>query len=76
MNHRICWGIDTDTDQKRCIMKIEELKRKTEADISDFITKKIAELKKKTGKEVADIQFTAREKMTGLESYDIKINLI
>lgn len=25
---------------------------------------------------VADIQFTAREKMTGLESYDIKINLI
>lgn len=58
-------------------MKIEELKRKTEADISDFITKKITELKKKkTGKEVADIQFTAREKMTGLESYDIKINLI
>ncbi|HAU5067983.1 TPA: addiction module toxin, GnsA/GnsB family, partial [Citrobacter amalonaticus] len=37
-------------------MKIEELKRKTEADISDFITKKINELKKKTGKEVADIQ--------------------
>ncbi|AKE58669.1 GnsA/GnsB family addiction module toxin [Citrobacter farmeri] len=57
-------------------MKIEELTRKTEADISDFITKKIVELKKKTGKEVSDIQFTAREKMTGLESYDIKINLI
>lgn len=69
-------AIDADTDQKRCIMKIEELKSKTEADISDFIAKKIAELKKKTGKEVSDIQFTAREKMTGLEGYDIKINLI
>lgn len=28
-------------------MKIEELKSKTEADISDFIAKKIAELKKR-----------------------------
>ncbi|OUE68088.1 GnsA/GnsB family addiction module toxin [Citrobacter freundii] len=53
-------------------MNIEELKRKTETDISEFITKKIMELKKKTGKEVSDIQFTAREKMTGLESYDVK----
>ncbi|EPM1686005.1 GnsA/GnsB family addiction module toxin [Citrobacter freundii] len=57
-------------------MNIEELKRKTETDISEFINKKIMELKKKTGKEVSDIQFTAREKMTGLESYDIKITLI
>lgn len=57
-------------------MNFEDLKRKTEADISEFITKKIIELKKKTGKEVSDIQFTAREKMTGLESYDIKITLI
>ena len=57
-------------------MNVEELKTKTEADISEFITKKIVELKKKTGKEVCDIQFTAREKMTGLESYDIKITLI
>lgn len=57
-------------------MKVEDLKRKTETDISEFITKKIAELKKKTGKEVSDIQFIAREKMTGLESYDIKIKLI
>ena len=57
-------------------MSVEDLKRKTEADISEFITKKIIELKKKTGKEVSDIQFTAREKMTGLESYDIKITLI
>ena len=57
-------------------MNVEELKTKTEADISEFIKKKIVELKKKTGKEVSDIQFTAREKMTGLESYDIKITLI
>ena len=57
-------------------MNVEDLKRKTEADISEFITKKIIELKKKTGKEVSDIQFTAREKMTGLESYDIKNTLI
>ena len=57
-------------------MSVEDLKRKTEADISEFIKKKIIELKKKTGKEVSDIQFTAREKMTGLESYDIKITLI
>ncbi|HEE9940700.1 TPA: addiction module toxin, GnsA/GnsB family [Citrobacter freundii] len=57
-------------------MNVEDLKRKTEADIFEFITKKIIELKKKTGKEVSDIQFSAREKMTGLESYDIKITLI
>lgn len=57
-------------------MNIEDLKRKTEADISEFITKKIVELKKKTGKEVSDIQFSAREKMTGLETYDVKIKLI
>ncbi|WFV35137.1 addiction module toxin, GnsA/GnsB family [Citrobacter freundii] len=57
-------------------MNVEDLKRKTEADISEFITKKIIELQKKTGKEVSDIQFNAREKMTGLESYDIKITLI
>ena len=41
-------------------MNIEELKTKTEADISEYITKKIIELKKKTGKEVTSIQFTAR----------------
>ncbi|RVS65861.1 GnsA/GnsB family addiction module toxin, partial [Citrobacter freundii] len=32
-------------------MNVEDLKRKIEADISEFITKKIIELKKKTGKE-------------------------
>lgn len=56
-------------------MNIEELKTKTEADISEYITKKLLSLRK-TGKEVTSIQFTAREKMTGLESYDIKIDLI
>ena len=29
-------------------MNVEDLKRKTEADISEFITKKIIELKKET----------------------------
>ncbi len=57
-------------------MNVEDLKRKIEADISEFITKKLLNSKKKTGKEVSDIQFNAREKMTGLESYDIKITLI
>ena len=61
---------------KEAMINIEELESKTEADISEYITKKIIELKKKTGKEVTSIQFTAREKMTGLESYDIKIDLI
>lgn len=56
-------------------MNVEDLKRKIEADISEFITKKLLN-SKKTGKEVSDIQFNAREKMTGLESYDIKITLI
>ena len=51
-------------------MNIEELKTKTEADISEYITKKIIELKKKTGKEVTSIQFTAREK------YKLPINLV
>ena len=39
-------------------MNVEELKTKTEADISEFITKKIIELKKKTGKEVSEIMKT------------------
>ncbi|MDD8834383.1 addiction module toxin, GnsA/GnsB family, partial [Escherichia coli] len=43
---------------------------------SEYITNKIIELKIKTWKEVTRIQFTAREKMTGLESYDVKINVI
>ncbi|MBB7412443.1 addiction module toxin, GnsA/GnsB family, partial [Escherichia coli] len=36
-------------------MNIEELKTKTEADISEYISKKIFELKKKTVKEVTSI---------------------
>ena len=57
-------------------MNIENLNSIAVADISEYITKKIIDLKKMTGKEVTSIQFTAREKMTGLESYDVKINLI
>lgn len=57
-------------------MNIEELKTKTEADISEYITKKIIELKKKTGKEVTSNPVYCTGKMTGLESYDIKIDLI
>ena len=67
---------DSHNRLKEEMMNIEELKTKTEADISEYITKKIIELKKKTGKEVTSTQSTAREKMTGLESYDIKIDLI
>ena len=67
---------DSHNRLKEEMMNIEELKTKTEADISEYITKKIIELKKKTGNEPTSIQFTAREKMTGLESYDIKIDLI
>lgn len=40
---------------KEEMMNIEELKTKTEADISEYITKKIIELKKKTGKEVREL---------------------
>ena len=67
---------DSHNRLKEEMMNIEELKTKTEADISEYITKKIIELKKKTGKEVTSIQFNKKKKMTGLESYDIKIDLI
>ncbi|EFO9277720.1 addiction module toxin, GnsA/GnsB family [Escherichia coli] len=49
-------------------MNIEELKKQAETEI--------AELNKNTGKEVSEIRFTAREKMTGLESYDVKIKIM
>ncbi|HCR6940635.1 TPA: addiction module toxin, GnsA/GnsB family, partial [Shigella flexneri] len=45
-------------------------------EIADFIAQKIAELNKNTGKEVSEIRFIAREKMTGLESYDVKIKIM
>lgn len=57
-------------------MNIEELKKQAETEIADFIAQKIAELNKNTGKEVSEIRFTAREKMTGLESYDVKIKIM
>ncbi len=53
-------------------MNIEELKKQAETEIADFIAQKIAELNKNTGKEVSEIRFTAREKMTGLESYYVQ----
>ena len=37
---------------------------------------KISELRKKTGQEVSEIEFIAREAMTGLEGYEVKIKLI
>ena len=57
-------------------MNIEELKKQAETEIADFIAQKIAELTKNTGKEVSESRFTAREKMTGLESYDVKIKIM
>ena len=57
-------------------MNIEELKKQAETEIADFIAQKIAELNKNTGKEVSEIRFTAREKMTGLEGYDVKIQIM
>ncbi|EFQ0934173.1 addiction module toxin, GnsA/GnsB family [Shigella boydii] len=57
-------------------MNIEELKKQAETEIADFIAQKIAELNKNTGKEVSEIRFTAREKMTGLESYAVKIKIM
>ena len=60
----------------RLTVNIEELKKQAETEIADFIAQKIAELNKNTGKEVSEIRFTAREKMTGLESYDVKIKIM
>ncbi|NYY78617.1 addiction module toxin, GnsA/GnsB family [Escherichia coli] len=44
--------------------------------MADFIAQKIAELNKNTGKKSLKFRFTAREKMTGLESYDVKIKIM
>lgn len=57
-------------------MNIEDLKTKAEADISEYITKKIIELKKKDRERSYQYSVYRTEKMTGLESYDVKINLI
>lgn len=57
-------------------MKIEALTQKAEEDIAALIAKKNSELRKKTGKEISEIQFVARETMTGLEGYDVKIKLL
>ncbi|WP_318385360.1 GnsA/GnsB family addiction module toxin [Enterobacter sp.] len=57
-------------------MNVDALKQKAEDEIAALITKKITELRKKTGKEVSEIELVAREAMTGLEGYEVKINLI
>ena len=57
-------------------MNIEELKKQAETEIADFIAQKISDGDNDTGKEVSEIRFTAREKMTGLESYDVKIKIM
>ncbi len=57
-------------------MNIEELKTKTEADISEYITKKSLSLRKRPGKKLPVSSLLHGKKMTGLESYDIKIDLI
>lgn len=55
-------------------MKVDALTQKAEEEISALIAKKIAELRKKTGQEVSEIEFIAREAMTGLEGYEVKSN--
>ncbi|SFQ98524.1 MULTISPECIES: GnsA/GnsB family addiction module toxin [unclassified Enterobacter] len=57
-------------------MNVDALKQKAEDEIAALITKKITELRKKTGKEVSEIELVAREAMTGLEGYEVKIKLI
>lgn len=57
-------------------MNVGALTQKAEEEISALITKKISELRKKTGQEVSEIEFIAREAMTGLEGYEVKIKLI
>ena len=57
-------------------MNVDALTQKAEEEISALITKIISELRKKTGQEVSEIEFIAREAMTGLEGYEVKIKLI
>jgi hypothetical protein len=58
------------------MMNIENLKTKAEADISEYITKKLLNLRKRPGKKLPVFSLPHGKKMTGLESYDVKINLI
>lgn len=57
-------------------MKVDVLTQKAEEEISALISRKISELRKKTGQEVSEIEFIARETMTGLEGYEVKIKLL
>jgi len=68
--------METVNESEEVKMKIEALTQKAEEDIAALIAKKISEIRKKTGKEISEIQFVARETMTGLEGYDVKIKLL
>ncbi|MFP1454736.1 GnsA/GnsB family addiction module toxin [Escherichia coli] len=57
-------------------MNIEELKNKPKTEIATLSRKKLLVATRIQGKEVSEIRFTAREKMTGLESYDVKIKIM
>lgn len=57
-------------------MNIEELKKQAETEIADFIAQKIAELNKNTGKKSLKFASPHEKKMTGLESYDVKIKIM
>jgi len=69
-------AIDVLNKSEEVDMNVDALKQKAEDEIAALITKKITELRKKTGKEVSEIELVAREAMTGLEGYEVKINLI
>jgi len=69
-------AIDVLNKSEEVDMNVDALKQKAEDEIAALITKKITELRKKTGKEVSEIELVAREAMTGLEGYEVKIKLI
>ncbi len=56
-------------------MNIEELKNKPKRK-SPTLSRKNRRAEQEYRKEVSEIRFTAREKMTGLESYDVKIKIM
>lgn len=56
-------------------MKVDAMTQKAEEEISALIAKKLQNYEK-TGQEVSEIEFIAREAMTGLEGYEVKIKLL
>ena len=57
-------------------MNIEELKRKTETDISEFITKNYGTQKDRKRSFRHPVYYSLKKNDWALESYDIKITLI